>query len=102
MQTNRRLAVAAGVAFLIATVASIGVALASPILGAPDYLTQIPANEGRVILGAFFQFMGALACPAIAIALYPVLVVQPGSGPGVRSASGPSRAGSTSSSPSAC
>lgn len=74
MQTNRRLAVAAGVAFLIATVAQlIGVALASPILGAPDYLTQIPANEGRVILGAFFQFMGALACPAIAIALYPVL-----------------------------
>ena len=74
MDTNRRLAVAAGVAFLIATIAQlVGVALASPILSAPDYLAGVAADQDRVILGAFFQFVGALACPAIAIALYPVL-----------------------------
>ena len=77
MNTNRKIAVAAGVAFLIATIAQlIGVALASPILNAPDYLDQIAANADRVTLGALFQVIGALACPAIAIALYPVLRKQ--------------------------
>ena len=74
MNTYRRIAVVAGVAFLIATIAQIvGVVLVSPILGAPDYLTQISANEDRVLLGALFQFIGGLACTGIALALYPVL-----------------------------
>jgi hypothetical protein len=62
------------VAFLIATVAQlVGVALVSPILSAPDYLTKISANEDQVLLGALFQFIGAVACTGIALALYPVL-----------------------------
>ena len=74
MNSNRRFAVAAGVAFLIGTIAQIvGVALVSPILGAPDYLAEISANEDRVLLGALFQFIGGLACTGIALALYPVL-----------------------------
>jgi hypothetical protein len=74
MNTNRRIAVVAGVAFLVATVAQIvGVALVSPILGAPNYLAEISANEDRVLFGALFQFIGGLACTGIALALYPVL-----------------------------
>jgi hypothetical protein len=74
MITNRRIAIVAGVAFLIATLAQlVGVALVSPILGAPDYLTKISAHEDQVILGALFQFVGALACTGIALALYPAL-----------------------------
>ncbi|MDR3470617.1 MAG: DUF4386 domain-containing protein, partial [Devosia sp.] len=74
MGTNRRIAVVAGVLFIIATVgALISSALLTPILSTPDYLTRISANEGQVLLGAFFQFVGGAACPAIAIALYPVL-----------------------------
>jgi hypothetical protein len=74
MTTNRRVAVVAGIAFVIATVAQlVGVALVSPILTTPVDFTGISAHESRFLLGAFFQFMGALACPAIAIALYPVL-----------------------------
>ncbi len=74
MDTNRRMAVVAGIAFIIATVAQlVGVALVSPIIAAPLDLTKISAHENQLILGAFFQFTGALACPAIAIALYPVL-----------------------------
>lgn len=74
MTSNRRIAVVAGVAFLIGTIAQIvGVALVSPILGAPDYLAQISANEDRVLVGALFQFIGGLACTGIALALYPVL-----------------------------
>ena len=45
MNPNRRIAVVAGVAFLIATIAQmVGVALVSPILGAPDYLAEISAR----------------------------------------------------------
>jgi len=74
MNTNRRIAVVAGVAFLIATVAQVaGVAMVSPILSAPEYLTRISTNESRVLLGALLQFIGALACTGIALALYPVL-----------------------------
>ncbi len=74
MDTNRRIAIVAGVAFIIATVAQLaGVALVSPILTVPLDLTRILADEGQVLLGAFFQFIGAVACAAIAIALYPVL-----------------------------
>ncbi len=74
MNTNRRIAVVTGMAFAIATVAqTAGVALASPILGAPDYLTRIQANESRVLVGALLQFIGALACTGIALALYPLL-----------------------------
>ena len=74
MNSNRRIAVVAGVAFLIATLAQlVGVALVSPILGAPDYLAEISANEDRVVFGALFQFIGGVACTGIALALYTVL-----------------------------
>ena len=60
--------------FIIATIGALAsTALLAPILGAPDYLTRISSNEGQVLWGALFQFVGGAACPAIAIALYPVL-----------------------------
>jgi hypothetical protein len=78
MNTNRRFAVAAGVLFIIATVADVisRVVLVQPILGAPDYLTRISTNEGQVLLGALFLLIGAVAAAGIAIALYPVLRTQ--------------------------
>jgi len=78
MNTNRRIAVVAGVLFIIATVADVisRVAFVQPILGAPDYLTRISANEGQVLLGALFLLIGAVAAAGIAIALYPVLRTQ--------------------------
>ena len=75
MDTNRRIAVVAGVLWIIATVADLisRLVLVQPILGAPDYLTKISANENQVLLGALFLFIGAVAAPGIALALYPVL-----------------------------
>jgi hypothetical protein len=75
MHSNRRLAIAAGVLFIIATVADVisRAALLQPILGAPDYLARISANEGQVVAGALFLLVGAVAAAGIAIALYPVL-----------------------------
>jgi hypothetical protein len=47
MNTRRGIAVVAGVLWIIATVADLisRVVLVQPILGAPDYLTKISANE---------------------------------------------------------
>jgi hypothetical protein len=75
MSPNRSNAVVAGVLWIIATVADLisRVVLVQPILGAPDYLTKISANETQVLLGALFLFIGAAAAPGIALALYPVL-----------------------------
>ena len=75
MNSNRRFAVAAGVLFIIATVADVisRAVLVQPILGAPDYLTRISTNEGQVLLGALFLLIGAVAAAGIAIAMYPVL-----------------------------
>jgi hypothetical protein len=75
MDSNRRIAVVAGVLFIIATLAGLvgDLVLLRPILDAPDYLTEIAANEGQVLLGALFMFIAAVACPGIALALYPVL-----------------------------
>jgi len=74
MTTNRRIAVVAGVLFIIATLGALAsTVLLTPILSGPDYLTRISANQNQVLLGALFQFIGAVGCPAIAIALYPVL-----------------------------
>jgi hypothetical protein len=74
MNTYRRTAVVAGVLWIMATVAGLAsTVLLTPILGAPDYLTRIAANEGQVLLAALSQFIAAAAIPGIAIALYPVL-----------------------------
>ena len=74
MNANRRIAIVAGVAFLVATVAQVvGAALVTPLLSAPVDLIKISANENQIIFGALFQFTGALACAGIALALYPVL-----------------------------
>lgn len=75
MDTNRRIAVVAGVLFITATLADVisRVALVQPILGAPVDLTKISANEDQVLLGAVLLLIGAAAASGIAIALYPVL-----------------------------
>ena len=103
MNSNRTFAVVAGVAFLIATIAQmVGVALVSPILGAPDYLAEISANEDRVLFGALFQFIGGVACTGIATGAVPgVEGAQRTVWPWGRSAFGPSRVCSMAASPSA-
>jgi hypothetical protein len=75
MDTNRRAAVIAGVLFITATVADVisRVGFLTPILGAPDTLAAVAANESRVLMGALLLLVGAVAASGIAIALYPVL-----------------------------
>jgi hypothetical protein len=75
MNANRRIAVVAGVLFIVATVADLisRVVLVQPILGVPLDLAKVSTNENQVLLGALFLFIGAVAAAGIAITLYPVL-----------------------------
>ena len=74
MNTYRRNAIAAGILLLIATLAAIlGSALYRPFLSDPVDLTSVAANTTPIFAGALVQLVGYAACPAIALALYPVL-----------------------------
>ena len=75
METYRKSAVAAGVLFIVATVADVisRAALLTPVLGLPDPLAAVAANETSVVLGAVLLFVGAAAAAGIAIAMYPVM-----------------------------
>ena len=74
MDTNRMNAAIVGVLFITATVAgTIAATIGSPILDAPDYLTEISANEGTIIIGAFLIFLMAISCAGIGLGLYPIM-----------------------------
>ena len=74
VRATRRNAAIVGVLFIIATAAGIiAAAISSPILEAPDYLTQITANEGAVGIGAFLVFLMSVACAGVGLGLYPIL-----------------------------
>lgn len=70
---TRRLAVTAGVLYLITHVTSIAaVALYQPLVGSADYLAS-PGSDGGIVLGALLDVVLALAVVGSATALYPVL-----------------------------
>ena len=73
MDSNRKIAISAGVLFIIATGADL---LSIPFLGpmtATNYLVSVSANGGLVATGALLLFIGGAAATGIAISLYPVL-----------------------------
>jgi hypothetical protein len=74
MNTERKIAIIAGILFIVATAASlIGNGFTGSILDAPDYLARVSANGNRIIVGALLSFLAAAASAGIAISLYPVL-----------------------------
>ncbi len=73
MNSDRESAIIIGVLFLFGFAGAITIGLTKPILDDPDYLNKISANENKIILGAFFQFIMAAACAGIGISLYPIL-----------------------------
>jgi hypothetical protein len=74
MNLNRKTAIVVGVLFIIGTATGIlAAALTQPVLGAPDYLTKLAANEYPITLAALLVFIMGAACAGIGIALYPVL-----------------------------
>jgi hypothetical protein len=69
-------AVIVGVLFIIGTLTgTIAAIISKPILDAPDYLTNISANQTQIILGAFLVFLMGVACAGIGLALYPIMKI---------------------------
>ena len=67
-------AVIVGVLFIIGTVTgTIAAIIGKPILDAPDYLTNISANESQIIIVTFLVFLMGVACAGIGLALYPIM-----------------------------
>jgi hypothetical protein len=73
MPTYRRNAIAAGVLFIVCSVASIMSALPTHSLLKGADLAALAAHDNRVVLGALIEFIWAASGAGIAIALYPVL-----------------------------
>ena len=70
---DRRYALAAGVLFIIATVADLLGAKVRPDLSGTDYLTEVSTQGSRLAAGALLLLIAAFACAGIAISMYPVL-----------------------------
>lgn len=74
MDSDRRTGIVVGALFIVATVGSI---LASAALGSaldePDYLINIAAHEGRVILAVLLFLIAASSAFATAFLLFPIL-----------------------------
>jgi hypothetical protein len=71
---NRKTAAVVGVLFIIGTVSgTLGAVIGKPILDAPDYLNELSANEGQMLIFALLTFVMGVACAGIGLALYPIL-----------------------------
>jgi hypothetical protein len=72
--TQRATARLVGALFIVATVTSIiGGSLVDLPLDDPDYLIEVAAHEGQIILGVLLEFVLALSVIGIAALLLPVL-----------------------------
>ena len=71
--SNRRIALTAGVIFIIAGVAGLAAPALLPGLKTADYLTKVSGNANAVNLAALLYLIAAFTSVGIAVALYPIL-----------------------------
>ena len=77
MDTNRKIAVAVGVLYIIGTVSGIlSVVFSGPLLDASDYLAEIAANDTQLVIAALFVLSMGLSLALIPIIAFPVLRKQ--------------------------
>ncbi len=73
MSSTRKIALVAGVLFVITFITSIpALVLYGPVLDGPDYVVGAGADT-RVSLGAFLEVILAFACIGTAVVLYPIV-----------------------------
>ena len=70
---DRRCALAAGVLFIIATVADLLGAVIRPDLNRTDYLAVVSAQGDHVAAAALLLLVAAFTCAGISVSMYPVL-----------------------------
>jgi hypothetical protein len=77
MSSTRRIAVVAGVFFIVAAVAAIvGLALEGPVLNDPRYILAGSGADARVILGAFFEVIVVISVIGTSVTLFPIVKRQ--------------------------
>lgn len=71
--TNRKTALIVGVLFIIGTVAGVLSGLITlPILGAPDYLREVAANESQIVSGALLILVMGFPLAMIPVMMFPI------------------------------
>jgi hypothetical protein len=70
---TRRISIATGALFIVATVAAVAAAALLPTLTGPDYLTGVADHAHRMAASALVYLVAAGTSVGIAIALYPLL-----------------------------
>jgi hypothetical protein len=79
MNSYRKTAIIVGALFITAMFTGmLRYVLLDPILDAPDYLTNVSANENLLLIGVLLFFITAVALMGIAIVMYPILKKQNG------------------------
>ena len=71
--THRSVARIVGVLFIMATVPfSLSVIILGPVIGAPDFLTLVSQQQGRVSVGILLELVNHISIVGIAVLLYPI------------------------------
>jgi Domain of unknown function (DUF4386) len=73
VNSNRRISIATGVLFIVATVAAVAAAALLPTLTGPGYLTGVVDHADQMAASALVYLIAAGTSVGIAIVLYPVL-----------------------------
>jgi Domain of unknown function (DUF4386) len=73
MNPSRRVAIVAGLLFILATVAALVAALLAPVLTGSELLDKVAGDQSAVAAGALLYLVAAFASVGIAVALYPVI-----------------------------
>ena len=71
MNSNRKIALGAGILIITGMIA--GMLSVVPAVESTDYLTEVSANQNKVLLGAFFQFTLVPIYIGFALLLYSIL-----------------------------
>ena len=73
VSSNRKTAVIVGVLFIIGTVAGVlSGTFTLPILGAPDYLREVTANESQIVAGALLILVMGFPLAMIPVMMFPI------------------------------
>jgi Domain of unknown function (DUF4386) len=73
VKTDRRTAIVVGVLFIIGTAAGIlSILVTRPVLGEPDLLANISANESQMKIGALLVMIMGLALAMVPVMMFPI------------------------------
>jgi len=73
VNSTRRISIATGALFIVATIAVLAASALEPAITGTDYLTRVANHHNRLAAAAFLYLIAAVTSVGIAIALYPLL-----------------------------